>query len=429
MAVDLRIRPLGRPKISKDSALGFQRIARRYVVEGRKVTKNGLDGSWDGEALFRPVGEEDEEFEKHFLVNQKIEPGKTVDKAYLTREYVELRKTWYAEQSSETPHLKTLSRKYVVLRYVNVSLGYAVSIWARHPTNTAGTSDSNDPWDFLPEIIKNTQPTVGYTIADVAASAAAVPTSITNPLIGGVALATQLTGALTDADLSWLPANASVDTSNPGIDVWSVSWKLPGTPSWSLASGQGGAFKTPRFIDFDENGFHVRGSPGNASGTKTVYAFTLFYTGENPPALFLNAAGGSAGDPVVSMDFYFDGMDGRMLTMKSTYSNAIIVYGVNANDPVRFKDANGTDVDIGTKNGAKNEIVFNFESGHGYNQSPTIDALPRYQNRPFIKAGGNITWTSGWNTAVGGTQLIGAKVKALHSHKEKRIWAIQLSYV
>lgn len=429
MPVDLRIRPLGRPNISKDSALGFQRVSRRYVVEGPKVTKAGLDGSWDGEALFRPVGEADEEYTDHYLVNQQIEPGKTVDKAYLTREYVELRKTWYAEQSSETPHLKTLSRKYVVLRDENATLGYGVTEWAKHPTNTAGTSDSNDPWDFLPEIIKNTQPTVGYTIADVAASAAAVPTSITNPLIGGVALATQLTGAMTDADLSWLPAFASVDTSNPGIDVWSVAWKLPGTPSWSLASGKGGAFQSPQFIDFDENGIHVRGSAGSGTTTKTVYDFTLFYTGENPPALFLNTAGGSAGNPVVSMDFYFVGMDGREQTMNNVYNNAIIVFGVNTTAPVLFKNANDIDVDIGSKIGAENEIVFDFESGHGLNQSPLIHDLPRYKQKPFIKAGGNITWTSGWNTAVAATQLIGAKVKAVHSHKEKRIWAIQLSYV
>ena len=159
MAQDLTIRLLGRPKVTQDSQLGFQRIARKYVAQGPRASKAGIEDA--NNPLFLPVVTSDEEFTDHYLVNQAIEPTSSMDKANLTRDFVEIRDTYNSESSSESGDLKRITRKYIVLRAQHAR-GYDVTSWANHPFNSGGRS--NDPWDYLPSAIKNTEPTsVSYT--------------------------------------------------------------------------------------------------------------------------------------------------------------------------------------------------------------------------------------------------------------------------
>ena len=176
MANDLRIRLLGRPQIENDSASGFQKITRKYAVEGPKVSQIGLSGNDDGIALFREVGEPDEEFNDHYLVSQVLTPGESIDSAILTRVYVQLRDTWYSEQTSESGDLKRMTRKYVALRNSSHTLaqlgtpeifGYNTNSWSLHPVNGVELKDSSDGWDKLPQLVLATEPgAVSYADGD-----------------------------------------------------------------------------------------------------------------------------------------------------------------------------------------------------------------------------------------------------------------------
>ena len=69
---DLTIRILGRPQVSKDDAVGYQRISRQYVVEGYRASYAGIND--EDNPLFIAVGTEDEEFEGHYLIKSKDNP-------------------------------------------------------------------------------------------------------------------------------------------------------------------------------------------------------------------------------------------------------------------------------------------------------------------------------------------------------------------
>lgn len=197
---DLTIRLLGRPKVTGDSELGFQKVVRRYVVEGPRASKAGIENP--NNPLFLPPGSVDEEFDDHYLVSQSIEPTtSTVDKAYLNREYVEIRNSWYSQQYGDQGEFETLTRKYVVLRAENVgsvSLGYASDKWLKHPANA--NNPNENPWDYIPKIVEDTTP----TLSDYNA--------------GGF------------NGFPWFQKNISVDHSKPGVDIWSATWLSPLRP-------------------------------------------------------------------------------------------------------------------------------------------------------------------------------------------------------
>ena len=54
MVWEAAIRPAGRAKITEDDNLGFRRLARRFVVEGPRVTAGGLDKSGDSITISTP---------------------------------------------------------------------------------------------------------------------------------------------------------------------------------------------------------------------------------------------------------------------------------------------------------------------------------------------------------------------------------------
>ena len=117
-AKDLTIRLLGRPQITKDDQAGYQRLVRQYVVEGHRVSKAELRKT--NNPLHLDVGTPDEEFSDHYLVDQKLSPKQgSMDVAYLTREFVQIRDTWSSESFSQSRGFKRISRQYVALRAVH----------------------------------------------------------------------------------------------------------------------------------------------------------------------------------------------------------------------------------------------------------------------------------------------------------------------
>ena len=96
MPKDLTIRELGRPQISKESQIGLQKITRKFVAQGNRVAVAELNQATN--PLFLAVGTPDDEYTDHVLVNQQVTSvSGDVDRAYLTREYVQL----------ETPSLRS----------------------------------------------------------------------------------------------------------------------------------------------------------------------------------------------------------------------------------------------------------------------------------------------------------------------------------
>jgi hypothetical protein len=433
MTVDLRIQPLGRPKISKDSALGFQRVSRRYVVEGHKVTKDGLDGTFDGTALFLDVGKADEEFENHFLVNQHVEPGKTVDKAYLTRDYAEIRNTWSAESASESGDLKRITRRYAVLRNES-ALGYSADSWLNHPSKQPVSSDSLDPWDYLPQVVVDTSPVavsygdtggVPVTTAGIAQNSNPFApldinigvellwTAIANSVIAGTSI------------LEWVPATAQVDMSNPGVDMWSVSWVAPVSPSWSTAN-------LPSTVNFSEQGIKMFKFGQSANGPQTAHAFTYYTVGESMPPYLLPFASSGGRTPSVSMDFYLVGLHGNhgSQSFKQTLTNTIYDKdGLQAN--LKFPSHTGggaaTDIQIANGNIASGEYIFDYPQAAPPPNTMPPGGYPMYQRNPIIKSGGHITWTQGYTT--GETSMAKVSIKPIFSHNLKKIWKVTLVYV
>lgn len=436
---DLRIRQIGRPKISLDSALGLQQVSRRYVVEGPKVSKTGLNGDQgDNVPLLRPVGEADEEFTDHYLINQRIEPSQGMNKAYLVRDYAKLRKTWLAESVSETMYLKTLTRRYAVIRAQSTSLGgYDTAEWGKHPSQQVDDDekeDANDPWDFLPELIQTTAPNAtGNTDGTLTAATVAYPVAgwtATPPQFGvdgggdSQNLEANFASGWATPD-TWLPGAASVDTSNPGVDLWNVSYVAPALPFWALASSIKGGTKPPSIIEMDGNGFKVVKNAGGVTGM-TAYTFTFFFTGAALPTAFISYVGGT--EPVVSMDFQFGSLAGpsNVLSVKKIFKNAVFRHAMDFSVGFQMPDSGGAAVTVGTSQGTNNtSIIMKYPNGH---TPADATELPTFQNQPFNRAGGRIDWDFGIDSSAAGVHLVNTKVRPVHSHGASKHWMVQLTY-
>lgn len=465
MARDLTIRPLGRPKVSKDNQAGFQRVARRYVVQGPRASKAGIVDS--NNPLFLPVGTADEEFTDHLLTNQQIEPAQgSMDKAYLVREFTEIRNTWNSEAVTESGDLKRMQRKYVVLRAEH-SLGYGSTEWANHPHNSS--TPSNDPWDYLPEVIKATEPTSsGYSLFSKASQ---TPPGLKPPMIetNGVSFGNAPTVSINNephisldsalshiagglGTLSWLRATVTVDTTNPGIDIWSVSWAAPVTDYWTAKEGKrsgASASAPPSLFDFDHNGVKLLRLGKKASGgtSQVVYkTYVSFVVGEDPgeelSSLF--GGGGATLGPAVSMDFHFVGIDGNHRvasfrqalpnTWKSIDTTDGVKFpssgtGVKAGDPKPNGDGNYTEedeiadgADITVAEGTAKSYIFNYIHKKD-------EPYPLYQGQPIMRTAGRMDWTHYYDRSSNYSSVGGSSIAPIFSHGNLRIWKIQTVFI
>jgi len=462
---DLTIRPLGRPKISEDNALGFKRLSRKFVVEGPRVCKIEIEKAVN--PLFLAVGTPDEEFTDHLLVTQQIEPApSTLDKAYLTREYVQIRSTFSSESTSESGDFKRINRKYTVLRSQHAQ-GYGAAAWGNHPHNNVG-GQSNDPWDYLPNVVLATEPVaVSYTDngggTAIFGRSVNVPGNLAMPMINNVSLSDSLTGAAgaDNLSVSWVRSTAQVDTSNPGVDVWSVGWVAPVLDHWTAGNGKGGSksFQNPAMIHFDENGlrkyaFGVNG----AQGPTVMYSYISYVVGDDPGTTLSSWYGTGSVQPTTTMDFYLAHIDGnnRTSTFKHQFANAFYVQ--DTTDGIEFPDKNGDDVKVADE--IPYQIIFDYEyatedavegsfDSTGGRAAGAYAALPKsskqaamaaykgftempmFQKQKIIKAAGVISFS---HTYVrlgggGGSAPMGNSIKPIFSHGSKKIWKIVLTYV
>lgn len=470
MARDLTIRLVGRPKVTKDSSLGFNRLARKYVVQGTRASSAGINDS--SNPLFLPVGTADDEFGSDYvLVNQSIDPSSSIEKAILNRDYVEIRNTWQSESVSESGDLKKLQRKYTVLRAQH-SKGYSTAEWATHPHNS--NIPAINPWDYLPEVIKNTEP--GMLSYDVFANAGNTPSGLKQPMIelNGVSVGNSVSiygephATLSDSlsharsigslQAGWVRATATVDTTNPGVDVWSISWVAPVSDYWTSHEGKKsnpGSSAPPSYFDFDHNGVKVLRMGKSAKGgtSQVVYkTYISFVVGSDPGtelSSFFNGGGATLG-PAVSMDFHFVGIDGNNKiasfrqalpnTWKKIDTTDGIFFpgtgtGVQEGDVIpdtsssqsAFKNADTNDVlndqaDIKVAEGTAKSYIFNYVHQKGA-------SYPLYQGQPIMRTGGRMDWTHYYDNSSNYSSTGGSSIAPIFSHGNTRIWKIKTVFI
>ena len=385
--------------------------------------------------------------------------------------------------------LKTLTRRFVVLRAEHAR-GYDATSWASHPHNS--DIDENDPWDYLPKIIKDTEPVaVSYEdnapLSDLFSNAADHPSGLKPPKVSinstPVSLATVLTSIATCGclDIHWLRATAQVDISNPGVDIWSVSWAAPVTDHWVSGPGGGGKFKSnyPSLVEFDHNGLKVMkfGAVSGGGGPSHMETYVSYVVGETAGDAWYNYFSLGQLNPSVSMDFQFTYKAGGSETFKQHIPNAVYMYNTDAYlsfpdtywknsaevsgeviDGVRvaeilplhmvfrLKDDHYTtttmepkldddgDIELDEDGEAVMEEITHdhgeIEDARGIDVWADVDGA-YYQRKRLSLAGGHRAWSHpiDRSTIDQYSQNSGSSIRPIFSHGKERIWKIALSFV
>ena len=431
MAKDLTIRELNRPQVSRESQLGFQKVTRKYVVQGERVRSSELTSETD--PLFLAVGTPDTEYTDHFLVNQQITPATgDMDRAYLTRDFIQLRSQFFSESSNESNDLVRVNRQYAVLRSDNATFGYG-SNWAKHPNNPAATgyTAASTPWDYAPAMVTSPNQ-VTYSYSNDSGFADSPQVSIDGAEIN---LFEYLQAEVGVGSMgNWLPGKVSVTQSMPGLDIWSAEWITHATPYWTLGTAKGGSSKSIPItvVHFDHNGIKLEQFGTNSSGSFNTVARTnvFFHVGDNIPdnlAVITSGGDSSFASSIVQADFTILTTEGRSISYKKEFKNA--VFNVNYSGPLEWPtyDPNLGEETVGTKN--YEEIIFD--------RGPwTISGrAPVFQGQAVARLGGRISWTKGhrYRQILGNTSQffgsIATKITPIFSHRGNKIWKIEITYV
>lgn len=426
MAKDLTIRLLGRPQVSKDNQLGYQTVRRRYVVEGPRASLQGITDS--SNPLFLEVGTADEEFTDHYLVNQQLSPSEgTMDKAILVRDFVEIRNTWASESITESGDLKRLTRRYVVLRAPH-ALGYGTDAWSNHPRNPE--NKQNDPFDYLPNVVVETQPeTQDVILPRLPWGSGGKEVYLTNDekLYSAVR---RLNSSMGGGD--WLPVGAQVSMAAPGVDVWSIAWATPGVPYWTTGTTKGGKRAGPAaVVDFNEHGMRINQIGVEGTSVAQAYTFVFYAVAEQLPSELITAFGGTFGiQPSVSLDFNMVADDGnrRVVTEKRLIPNAVFQHSTGG---IKFHNTAGEEVQVASGEGASMQLVFkgNFIDPPPGCTALTRDKLPVFQGEKIKSAGGSISYTHLYDTSLSTASMVGTKIRPIASHRDKKIWRVEISYL
>ena len=457
MAKDLTIRLLGRPQVTKDDQVGYQRIVRQYVVEGYRASYAGINDV--NNPLFLAVGTEDEEFTGHYLVNHKITPKQgSVDTAFLVREFVEIRNAHVLESVTTSNDLRRIRRTYVVLRAVSptgTNIGYSAGNFAKHPQ----TSGGYEPWEYTPELVVDPS-SATYTSSSFQVGGK-TPTlaRVEDENLSYPSTHTTLSGQSTYNNGVWLKGSAQVSMSKPGVDVWSVEWV---THSNSYNTSQpkktgGSSFKVPNIVELDENGVRVSdfGGSGSSSQISQVTSNVAFFVDDQVPTSVSSYWGGSANySPSVKFDFVFHRPNGQRIAHSQLFKNT--VYQLNTDRYIKFNDANGNSINIGEKTGYEIVMEGSFEdlrkdsqtvpvpsgdydsSGNELYQFTTIDVdnlydrQPHYQKLPLEHAGGKISYTARFSSNANYATLIGVTAAPIFTSSDKnetrKIWKVVTTY-
>ena len=439
MPKDLTIRLLGRPQVTEDDQVGYHRISRQYVIEGYRSEYSEVNHPQN--PLFLPVGTEDEEYTSHYLVNQKISPAQgSMDKAYLVREYAEIRDTYVQESVTVTNDLRRLRRTYVVLRN---SDGYG-SNWSKHPQQTTGY----EPWDYAPPVITSPS-SVSYSNSNFTVNNKTTP------------LYTTFKNESTYNSGVWLKGSAQVSMSQPGVDVWSVEWVTHNNAylTSSLKRGAKGSFKLPSIVELDQNGLKISDFGGSSSSSSSsigqVASHVGFFVGEEIPANVTAYWGGAANyQPSVMLDFYLEGYEHRNgLNISRLLRNTVYINDGAAD--IYFDDAEGTQRRVARQ--TAHEIIFegDFTSDLSLDANTSVtksttggftitetnsvtitetnkDLLPHFKKKPIGHAGGRISFTTSFSPSAQYASLIGVSVTPVFASADKsedvKIWRVVTTY-
>jgi hypothetical protein len=537
---DLTMRPVGRASVELDSKVGYSKITRKFVLEGVRVSKYCMewaayddtkvyvageivlhnDDYWEcilqdtqaieptssntlnwrtGAPVLIPIGTEDEEYQDHFLVDQKVMPGATIDQAYIQRTFVEFRKdTWSSETVSEGGDLKRMNRKYVILRSKNDDIGYSDSTFIQeHPQynqklNTGVNNPSVEPWPWIPNTIKNSEPVaiLNYTPSNYYGNSGQYSTlGLEQPMLEGDTLYNKLTDGDTYQP-KWVRGPITVDMSNPGFDVWSVTWVAPVTPHW-LAYGKSTSSYTnpqlPQVLTFSHRGVKLEpmGDTGGFNpGSTSVWTYIWYYVGAMPSADMIGLSKFPE-SPSVNFDFHFSPEEDRQgfkftnrfkntlwKPVRSTQNDDIYFPATNLyqgkvttqveTDPdgfgqIRVGNTHWSQIPIqvASGQGLVNEIWFDFTHPNvkgpdltssadwgeglgrpdgnggiavGTKDGSNIPLTPGYQGIALKKCAGLINYTYDIDPNASYSSVIGYRVKPIFSHGDERIWKIEVTY-
>lgn len=429
MAKDLTIRELGRPQVSADSQMGFQKLVRKYVVQGDRASKSEIESTTN--PLFLSVGTSDEEFTNHYLTNQQLQPASgDMDRAYLTREFIELRNNFFSESTSQSNDLIRVNRKYVVLRSNDPTHGYG-ELWNYHPNNPdiSSYNSSVSPWAYAPPKVTTGEPgqitTYNYSTVTSDSGFSTMP----SVSIGGSSSSLQdyLTNTVGTTGLGkWVRGKASVIQYLPGVDVWDVEWVTHTDPYWSIGTAKGASSRSIplTLVDFDGNGLMVSqyGLAGSSSVTTVARTFVTYHVGENIPNELINITGGTDNSfltSTVNVDVSIKTTENRVITINKFLRNAVFKVTGTGGDHGLVIDGKT----VGQR--TKFNIIFDYES--------TIKDAVSYQIYKAVKLGGQITWTRAHIAATeNGSTIFGSaasKITPLFSHGKTKIYKVESTYI
>ncbi len=445
MGMDLTIRLLGRPKVSKDTTQGFQTMARKYVVAGNRASERSLKEV--GNPLFLKVGTPDVEFTDHRLVDQRLEPSDSMDRAYLSRTYLQMRKRWVQESVTENADMIKVTRTFVAIRSEVSIYGYSASAWAKHPSNEGfgvAKDNSEDPWDYAPDPVLNGSPDkVIYDDSEASNSGFSEEpwVSIGN---SSSSLADYLSSNASSVSLGvWVRGSAQVTMASPGVDVWNVSWVTHASPYWTFGTSGKGGSKGASFtlVDFDHLGLkltNVGSAGGGGSVPLQAKTYNTFHVGETLPDHLAQIAGGTSvggsSSPSVNLDFHIRIWQGRTISFKQYLRNA--VWTINTTEHLSFPTLGGGSVNVGEKD----PFILKFENSpfiwdSGGQTYMDIDGagLPLYQGSEVAHIGGQITWSGTQKNLNGAGQTVlnsvSTKIAPIFRKGKQRIWKVQITYV
>jgi hypothetical protein len=202
----------------------------------------------------------------------------------------------------------------------------------------------------------------------------------------------------------WLRASAQVDSSNPGLDVWSISWVAPVKMYWAKTD-KGFPGKSLGTFKFDGDGIEILPG-GSGTSLKTVYSLVTF----------TNNIGGkvnkwSSDKPMsVSLDFHFVSKEGNssVMSFRQFLPNTEMLRSTAG---ISLDTSDGGSIAVAHGSGLN--YIFDYVAPKG-------GPWAMYQGRPIQSAGGKIIRTHG---STGGTHL-GGSSKPIFFHNDSIIYKV-----
>jgi len=400
MSRDLTIRLLGRPQVSTDKRTGFNKISRRYVVEGPRASRAGIEDA--NNPLFLPIGSADEEFTDYYLIEQILSPASgTLDKAYLVREYLQISTSAIQEAYTQTNDLIRVRKRFAVLRNDDATLGYG-TLWPNHPSQASTYAE--DPWEYSPAWIRSATPgSKNYNVDNADADHGFTDT----PKLGSESLGAFAATHASSGD--WMEGYSVMTQAGSGLDVWTVEWVTHAAPYWVLGTGRGSRSRTSsaNVVDFGPNGVSVAesiGSSGEVSFTTRAMTYNFFVRASSIPSDLAQIGGGSASvsfNPTVNVDLFAVKYDDTVIPERQVIKNS--VWG-GSTTSVELLDADGTSPVEIVNSHPGNSLVIAWQaipSKEGDDSSSEENSTPGFQKSDFrifkgvpIKSiNGTISWT------------------------------------